>query len=161
MKSLILFALLLFPFAGFAVTPVTVGSGKVKTAPGIGGYAQIGYAFAKGDRISITANADKKLDRMIVLLFPDVEIGRDKLTKDPSYTFTMPENGIVVFRFISDRPGTNDINYSVTRTPASNAVQNYDTRVVWLKPAAGTHGDLTPVRADEVTDMTRVAKIIN
>ena len=160
MKSLLLFALLVFPFAAEAITPVTVGSGKVTTVPGIGGYAQIGYAFAKGDKITINATADKKLERMMVLLYPDYEIAHNNLTKSPSYTFTVPENGIVIFRFISDRDGTNSIRYSVTRIPASDDVQNYDTRVVWLKPPAGGHGELTPMRAGEVTDDTRVVKLI-
>ena len=125
-----------------------VESGHLTTAPGIGGDAETGYAFTKGDVISITAKASKQLDRMLVLIYPDEEIGKDRATKSPKYTFTMPHDGIVVFRFLSDRGHTDKIDYTVTRIPASPDVQNYNTKVVWDKPPAGAHGRLIPRRAD-------------
>jgi hypothetical protein len=148
MKKLCLIALLLLLANGISARKlVTVERGSVTTAPGIGGYAQIGYAFAKGDVVTVNGTAEKKLERMIVMIYPDVEIGRDLATKEPHYTFTMPREGIVVIRFISDRGGTNKVNYSVTRMPASDRVQRYNTRVVWEKPATGLHGRLVPRRA--------------
>ena len=147
MKTLLLIPLLLISLGVTARKQVLVGRGGVVTAPGIGGYAQIGYAFAQGDEISISAMAGKMLDRMIVMIYPQEELGRDLATKAPKYTFTMPHEGIVIIRFISDRGGSNKITYSVTRMPASDAVQNYNTKLVWEKPAPGTHGDLIPKRA--------------
>ena len=160
MKRLLILALIMFPFMVGAVAPVTVGSGKLATVPGVGGYAEVAFAFAKGDKVTITATADKKLQRMMVLLYPDVEIAHNNETKISNFTVTVPQDGIVVFRFISDRAGTNYIHYSVSRMPASDDVQNYDTRVVWLKPPAGQRGDLTPMRAGQVTDKSRVVKPI-
>ncbi len=160
MKRLLILVLLMLPFAAGAVSSVTVGSGNLKTVPGVGGYAEVAFAFAKGDKITITATADKKLQRMMVLLYPDVEIAHNNETKISNFTVTVPDNGIVVFRFISDRAGTNTIHYSVSRMPASDDVQNYDTRVVWLKPPAGARGDLTPSRLGDVTDKSRIAKPI-
>lgn len=126
---------------------VVVERGHVTTAPGIGGYAQIGYAFAKGDVVTINGTSSKQLERMIIMVYPDVELGRDLATKAPHYTFTMPQAGIVVIRFISDRSGTNKINYTVTRMPASDRVQRYNTKVIWEKPKdGGPHGRLIPRR---------------
>jgi hypothetical protein len=125
---------------------VVVERGTTKTAPGIGGYAQIGYAFAKGDMITVDATAEKQLERMIVVIHPDQELGRDRATKNPHYRFTMPKSGIVVIRFISDRGGTNTIHYTVTRMPGSDRLQHYNTKVIWRKPPT-LHGDLIPVRA--------------
>jgi hypothetical protein len=147
MKLLFLIPALLLSFCADARREVLVESGNTRTAPGIGGYTQIGYAFAKGDRISIDATAEKQLDRMIIMIYPETELGRVRATKAPSYSFTMPRNGIVIFRFISDRSGTNDIHYTVRRMPASNAVQRYNTRVIWQKPPTGRHGELIPRRA--------------
>ena len=138
--------LLLAAPAADARRQVTVGHGSVTTAPGIGGYAQVGYAFAKGDVVNVSANAEKKLERMIVYIHPQEELGRDIGTKTPHYTFTMPHDGIVVIRFISDRGGTNKVNYNVTRMPGSDRTQAYNTRVAWKKPPT-LHGDLIPVRA--------------
>ncbi len=127
---------------------VLVERGQVTTAPGIGGYAQIGYAFAKGDVIGIEAHASKLLDRMIVMIYPEEEIGRALSTKEPRLSFTMKREGIVIFRFISDRGGTNEISYSVSRMPASDRVQRYNTRIIWEKPPVGArHGSLIPKRA--------------
>lgn len=146
-RCYLFFLLLLLPaFSVDARRSVVVGHGTTKTAPGIGGYAQIGYAFAKGDVVTVNATAEKQLERMIVIVYPETEVGRDLATKTPHYTFTMPRSGIAVIRFISDRGGTNTINYTVTRMPASNAVQRYNTRVIWKKPGT-LHGDLIPVRA--------------
>jgi hypothetical protein len=147
MKLLLLIPAMALCFSAQARRDVAVASGTTRTAPGIGGYAQIGYAFAKGDRVSINATAEKQLDRMIVMVYPEQELGRVRATKAPSYSFVMPKNGIVIFRFISDRGGTNDIRYNVHRMPASDAVQRYNTRVVWDKPTNGRHGELIPRRA--------------
>jgi hypothetical protein len=146
MRTLLLLPLILISLSTSARKQVTIDQGTITTSPGIGGHAQTGYAFAKGDVITITAKAAKQLERMIVVLQPDKELGRQLSTRNPHYTFTMPEDGIVVIRFISDRAGTNDVSYTVSRTPASPAVEHYDTRVVWEKPPAGVPGYLVPRR---------------
>jgi hypothetical protein len=146
MKTLFLIPVLLLSLAANA-RKILVDKGVVTTTTGIGGYAQTGYAFAKGDVITVSANAEKHLQRMIVILHPNTEIGKQLDTKNPNYTFTMPEEGMVIIRFISDRAGTNDINYTVMRTPASPAVENYNTKVVWDKPEVLTPGYLVPRRA--------------
>lgn len=146
MKRLLLIPVILFSISAAAQKETVVESGTLTTAPGINGEAQTGFAFAKGDVITITANANKKLDRMLVLLHPDVAIGRAKHTKTPKYTFTMPKDGITVIRFISDRTGTTNINYTVSRVPASAEVQEYNTKVTW-EPPAGAPGPLVPKRA--------------
>lgn len=126
---------------------VTVARGNTNTSPGIGDYADIAYAFAKGDVITLDAKASKQLQRVMITLYPDMEIGHDMATKSPHLTVTMPRAGIAVIRFISDRDGKNEINYTVTRMPASDAVQRYNTKVVWQKPPEGRPGHLIPVRA--------------
>jgi transcriptional regulator of nitric oxide reductase len=139
-------SLLLLSLASYGQTPIVVEDSTTTTVPGIGGNAQIGYAFAKGDVVTIDAKASKPLQRMMVYRFPEEVVGRVKFTKKPSLTFTMPEDGIIIFRFISDRDGTNIISYKVTRTPASEAVAHYNTRVNW-QPSSGRSG-LIPVRVE-------------
>jgi hypothetical protein len=60
----------------------------------------------------------------------------------------MPADGIVIFRFISDRSGINTIKYTVTRTPASEDVQDYNTKVDWKTPDDHV-GNPIPKRAGE------------
>lgn len=134
--------------SAFAASEVVVEKGSTRTTPGIGGNTQVGYAFAKGDVVTIDAHAEKKLERMIVYIFPEHVMGRKTYTKHAKYSFTMPEDGIVIFRFISDRAGTNTIQYTVTRMPGSDATQNYSTKVEWQKPTDFT-GTLIPKRAEE------------
>ena len=131
----------------FSKTIVVVDKGSTKTTPGIGGNTQIGYAFAKGDVVTIDARAEKQLERMIVYVFPEQVLGRKTYTKHAKLSFTMPDDGIVVFRFISDRAGTNTIQYSVTRMPGSDETQHYSTKVEWQKPNDFS-GTLIPKRAD-------------
>lgn len=147
MKHFLLIPLLLLSLQAAATKEVLVETAATTTAPGIGGSTQIGYAFAKGDVITIDAKASKQLDRMLAFVFPENVVGRVKFTKHPKLTFTMPEDGIVVFRFISDRDGTNIINYTVTRLPASDSVQDYDTKIEWQKPVDHA-GTLIPKRAE-------------
>jgi hypothetical protein len=148
MKRLLFLPMLLIALS-VGAQELLIETGQVTTAPGIGGDAQIGYAFAKGDKISITAHASKMLDRMLVLMDPATELGKARQTKSPHFAFVMPEDGIIVFRFISDRPGTNKVDYTVKRTPASEAVRNYNTKVIWKAPPAGTIGNQIPVRAEQ------------
>jgi hypothetical protein len=146
MKALFLIPLLLLSLAAGAQTPVIVEDSTTSTL-GLGGSAQIGFAFAKGDVVTIEAHASKHLDRMMVYRYPEDVIGRVKLTKNPSFTFTMAEDGIVVCRFISDRDGTNNIRYKVTRTPATVAMQNYQTKITW-QPPTDRSGQLIPKRVE-------------
>jgi hypothetical protein len=151
MKRILLIPLLLFALNGGAQTQM-IESGHLTTAPGIGGDAETGYAFTKGDVITVSAKSSKQLDRMLVLMYPDEEIGRYRATKTPSYTFTVPHDGIVIIRFVSDRGHTNQVDYTVTRMPASPAVANYNTKVIWEKPADGLHHRLVPKRAVDVAN---------
>lgn len=64
---------------------VVVGRGTTKTAPGIGGHADNGYAFAKGDVITIDATAEKQLERMIIILYPQEEMGRELDARTPMW----------------------------------------------------------------------------
>ena len=113
---------------------IVVDTGTTETVTGVGGYASIAYAFAKGDKVAITGHATKQLERMKIVIFPGTPIGQLKFTKSIDYSFTMSEAGICVFTFISDRGGKNAISYNVTRTPASAATEDYVTKVVWDKP---------------------------
>lgn len=147
MKAILLaLSLLLLAVGADAQTLVVVDSGATETVPGIGGNAEIGYAFAKGDVVTIDAKASKKLEKMVVYRYPGEVLGRVKFSKAPKLTFTMPEDGIVVFDFVSDRDGTNKIAYRVTRMPASEAVQHYSTKVTWQKPNG--RGTLIPRRVE-------------
>lgn len=147
MKAWLLLTILLSAQAVDARRLVTVAQGSTSTAPGIGDYADIAYAFAKGDVITLDAKASKQLQRVMVTIYPDREIAHDLATKAPHLTITMPQAGIAVIRFISDRDGKNEIRYTVTRMPASDAVQRYNTKVAWQKPPGGRPGRLIPVRA--------------
>ena len=146
MKAIFVSSLLLLSTAACAQTPVVVAADATTSTLGIGGSAQVGYAFAKGDVVTIEASASKKLERMLAFRFPEAVLGRVKLTKNPKLTFTMPEEGIAVFRFISDRDGTNKITYTVTRMPASKEVQDYNTKVDWKMPVDHA-GTMIPERA--------------
>ncbi len=148
MKQFFLTCAMLISISTFAANEVVVEKGSTKTTPGIGGNTQIGYAFAKGDVVTIDARAGKQLERMIVYIFPEQVMGRKTFTKHAKYSFTMPEDGIVIYRFISDRAGTNTINYTVTRMPGSDETQNYATKVEWQKPTDFS-GTLIPKRASE------------
>ncbi len=147
MKRILFTAAMLLSISAFAASEVLVEKSSTRTTAGIGGNAQIGYAFAKGDVVTIDARSNKKLERMIVYIFPEQVLGRKTYTKHAKYTFTMPEDGIVIFRFISDRAGIATVDYSVTRMPASNETQNYSTKVEWQKPVDFS-GTLIPKRAE-------------
>ena len=134
MKTLLLIPLLLISLHAMAAREVVVADSTTTTVPGVGGNAQIGYAFAKGDVITINAHASKQLQLLLAYLFPEKVMGRTKYTKQVKLSFTMPEDGIAIFRFISDRDGVNTIKYTITRLPASNAVQDYNTKIEWQMP---------------------------
>jgi hypothetical protein len=145
MKALLLSFFLLTGGVACAQSVVVVDSGTVVTAVGIGGSAQLAYAFGKGDVVNIEAKASKQLASMVVSRHPQPILGRVKLTKQPKLSFTMEEEGIVVFRFISDRDGTTIINYTVTRMPADAELQEYNTKVTW-KMGEGKSGQMVPER---------------
>lgn len=130
-----------------AQTATLVDKGTVRTPRGIGGYKEISYAFAKGDIVTLNAQSNKLLGRVMVTLYPENVIERVKWARNTTTTFTVPEEGIVVIRFISDRSGVATINYTVTRTPGPGAPTNYNTKVNWEKPT-GSVGNLVPKRAE-------------
>ena len=133
MKTLLLTASLLFSFAAGAQTRVAVADSTM-TSLGLGGSAEIGFAFAKGDLVTMTANCSKKIQRVLAFLYPETQLARARETKSPSLSFTMVDDGIVIFQFVSDRAGHNKIHYRITRTPASAETQDYSTRIVWEPP---------------------------
>ncbi len=133
MKTLLLSLSLCLPLAAFAQTPVQVADSSI-TSLGLGGSAEVGYAFAKGDVITMTASCSKKIQRVMAYRYPENQLGRDRETKNPKLSFTMAEAGIVIFQFVSDRGGHNKIHYRITRTPASAETQHYSTRIVWEPP---------------------------
>jgi len=145
MKFYILIMMLFISLSAYAGKEVVVESSETTTTPGIGGNAQVGFAFAKGDVISIDAHASKQLERMLAFIYPENIICRIKYKKNIHYSFTMPEDGIVIFRFISDQGGTNTIKYDITRTPATDATRNYDTHIQWKSPADHV-GNAVPYR---------------
>lgn len=113
---------------------ITVDKGTQNTVKGVAGNLELTYAFAKGDRISIVATASKQLERMQIIQYPEIRIGQVMRQKNVSYTFTMKQDGFVTFKFISDRGGTNSIDYTITRKPGSSATRDYVTKVEWVKP---------------------------
>ncbi|MBS1645393.1 MAG: hypothetical protein JST36_10180 [Bacteroidetes bacterium] len=147
MKEFLAFLLCLCAVTVTAQTEYTLDSGKVQTVRGLGGEVQVAYNFAKGDVVTIEAHASKQLERMLVFGMPSKIIARSKYTKHPQCSFTMAEDNIVIFRFISDRGGVNTISYVVKRKPASPATQDYNTKVDWKTNSE--HGLASPVPAAE------------
>ena len=146
MRSLfVLLIAILVSVKSFAGDPIKVDQSSVTTTGGIGGYTDVAYAFAKGDKVTIDARASKPLERMLVTQYPNEVLGRVKSQKKINFSFTMPENGIVIFHFVSDRGGSNKVDYSIQREPASEATQQYNTKVEWQKPA-DLHGQQIPVQ---------------
>src|SRR4051812_7002587 len=91
-----------------SVTPVTVADSTVSTVSGVGGYADVVYRLAKGDKVTLVASASKELERVMVVMMPQNVLVRIKGVKKVNQTFEVPENGNVVFRFVSDRGGVNN-----------------------------------------------------
>ena len=149
MKSLFIATLLVLTtnLSSTAQTATLVDKGSIRTPRGIGGYKEISYAFAKGDIVTLNAQSNKLLGRIMVTLYPEKVIERVKWARNTTTTFTVPEEGFVVIRFISDRSGVATVNYTVTRTPGPGAPANYNTKVNWEKPT-GSIGTLVPKRAE-------------
>jgi hypothetical protein len=147
MRSLIVLLLCLCAASAFAQKEVTVDEGKIQTVRGLGGEVQMAFNFAKGDVVSIDAHASKQLERALIFAKPDKIIDRVKYSKSVQRTFTMTENNIVVFRFISDRGGVNTISYIVKRKPATEATQDYNTKADWKSTTE--HGLAVPIPAEK------------
>lgn len=124
-----------------------VGQGSLDLPRGIGGYDEISYAFAKGDVVTLEADANKLLERIMVTLYPSDVLKRVKHVRKATTTFTVPQEGFVVIRFISDRPGGNTVRYTVTRTPGPGGPVEYDTKIRWVKPVE-TIGGMVPKRGE-------------
>ncbi|MBS1616712.1 MAG: hypothetical protein JST06_11415 [Bacteroidetes bacterium] len=133
MKTILLAVLLLGSFAAGAQTPVVVSDSTIVSL-GLGGSAEVGFAFAKGDAVELTAHCSKKIQRVLAFQYPEKQLARDRETKSPKLNFSMADSGIVIFQFVSDAGGHNDIHYHLTRKPASVATQDYSTRVIWEPP---------------------------
>lgn len=146
MKPLLLLTCLLLSLVASAQTAIVVEDSTI-TTQGIGGSDQVGYAFAKGDVVTIEARCSKRLDRMLAFRYPEEMIGKAALTKRPKLSFTMAADAIVIFRFVSDRAGHNRISYKVTRVPASSETQDYNTKITW-QPPNDRSGQLIPKRAE-------------
>jgi hypothetical protein len=137
--------LLLLTAIVYAGDTTQVDSGHKKMKLGVGDFTDIAYSFAKGDKIILHANSSKRLDRTVFLLYPRIELATVKSVKIVDHELIMPEDGILVIRFISDRNGTTALDYTVSRIPASDEVKDYDTRILWRRPSNGI-GFLTPER---------------
>lgn len=148
MKRIFLFLALLAGSLCVRAGGTIVEQGSAKTVNGIGGYCEIACAFAKGDKVTIDAKASKQLQMMLVIGYPRQVFGRVKDTKKVSYSFTVPEESIVIFRFVSDRGGTNSVAYVITREPAPDGPQEYNTKVIWEKPRDRA-GELIPRQAGD------------
>lgn len=147
MRTFIVLLLSFFTTSVFAQKEVTVDEGKIQTVRGLGGEVQIAYNFAKGDVVSIDAHASKQLELALIFSMPDNMLARAKSTKRVHSTFTMKDSNIVVFRFVSDRGGINNITYLIKRTPATAATQEYNTKVDWKIKTE--HGLAIPVPAEK------------
>lgn len=122
-----LFMALFATRAAAIVRPVNVADSTISTVSGVGGSAEVTYSFAKGDKISLVASASKPMSQAMVLMPPQSVLVRAKDSRKVNQTFEMPQDGVVIIRFISDRGGVNHVHYSLVRLPASEAVQDYDT----------------------------------
>lgn len=131
MKNLLLAALLLaFSTGAHAVVrPVVVADSTVGTVPGIGGYTEVSYTFAKGDKVTLAATSSKLLERAMVIMMPQTVLLRIKGTKKVNETFEVPKDGTVIIRFVSDRGGINNIHYNLIRLPASEDLQDFSTKL--------------------------------
>jgi hypothetical protein len=146
MKTLFLIASLLLSVAAGAQTPVVVADSSMSSL-GLGGSAEVGFAFAKGDVVTMTAQCSKKIQRVLAFRYPETQLARARETKNPSMSFTMEDDGIVIFQFVSDRAGHNKIHYRITRKPASAETQDNSTRIVW-EPPTDRPGKPIPKRAE-------------
>jgi len=133
-------------FYALAGNGTVVDHGKKQMKNGLGDYSEIAYAFAKGDKITLDASSSKRLDRVMVVMYPQTEITRIRAAKHMTREFIVPQNGVVIIRFVSDHGGTTNVNYTVTREPASDEVKDYNTHVTWEKPT-DKPGPLVPVQA--------------
>ncbi len=136
-KTLLLSAALSCTGLLHAQTAQPVDQGTATTVAGLGGYTELTYALAKGDVLTLDFRSNKQLDRVLILQYPDQVLGRLKSTRKGSTSVTVPEEGFVVIRFVSDRGGRASIDYTVSRTPGPGAPASYDTRVEYEK-ATGT-----------------------
>lgn len=145
-KAFFVAACLLFSATSSRAQTV-VDQGTVHTTRGIGGYTEISYAFAQGDMVEMKANTNKVLQSVTAMLYPGNVLVRQKSVRQPVVKFTMPEEGFVTFRFVSDRGGVNTVDYTVTRTPAPDGPAQYNTKVNWQKPVS-TVGGKVPKKAE-------------
>jgi hypothetical protein len=142
----LLVAALCCAFNSFAGNGTVIDQGKKQMKAGLGDYSEIAYAFAKGDKITLDAKSSKMLDRVTIVMYPQTEITRIRATKHTNKEFIVPQDGVVIIRFVADRGGTTNVNYTVTREPASDEVKDYNTKVTWEKPT-DKPGPLVPVQA--------------
>jgi hypothetical protein len=141
MKKIIFALILLAVSIGTqaAITPVTVADSSVSTVSGVGGYADVVYKFAKGDKVTLVASASKELERVMVVILPQNVLMRVKNIKKVSQTFEVPESGNVVIRFVSDRGGVNNIKYNIVRLPASEDLQSFNTNADTINTTVKLH----------------------
>ncbi len=147
MKPFFLTFLLLLT-AGLSLSAQTVvDDGTLTTPRGIGGYKEISYAFAKGDVVTLETHSTHLLQRIMITQYPSNVLQRVKGVKNNVTTFTMPDEGFVVIRFISDRNGVARVKYTVTRTPGVGGPADYNTKINWQQPV-GTVGGMVPKKAE-------------
>lgn len=121
MRSVFL-VLLFIGTAGFAQAQTSgniVAQSTTETTGGLGGYTDIGYPFKRGDKVTIQATASKQLGLVRIANSRNQVLGRLKDLKKVEYTFVMPADDSVIFHFVSDRGGTNKINYTIFKEPGA------------------------------------------
>jgi ribosomal protein L21E len=101
-----------------------VAQSTTETTGGLGGYTDVTYAFKQGDRVTIEAKASKQLGLVKIFYAGNKMLGRLKDLKKVNYTFIMPADDSVTFHFVTDRGGTNKINYTISTTTGPVAQPN-------------------------------------
>jgi len=101
-----------------------VAQSTTETTGGLGGYTDVTYVFKQGDRVTIEAKASKQLGLVKIFYAGNKMLGRLKDLKKVNYTFIMPADDSVTFHFVTDRGGTNKINYTISTTTGTVAQPN-------------------------------------
>ena len=111
----IVFTGLLFVTAHAQDGGKVIAQSTTETVGGIGGYTDVFQVLKAGDKITIEARAHKLLSGFFVYQSGHKLIGKVKDTKKINYSFTVPTDDSIRFHFVSDRGGSNKIDYTITK----------------------------------------------
>jgi len=111
--------LLSLPVSAQQAKPVPTGTlieqSVSRPIDGLGGWSEVKHNFSKGDRVHLHFDANKQLERVLVLQGERKELAKAKYTKAGDLEFTVPQKGEVVIRFINDRNGPNEVRYELRK----------------------------------------------